>query len=328
VKALARAAGRALAALLAGALALAVVVPAAAAAYPDKPVRILNGGAAGSVTDIVARQLAEKLAPLLGQAVIVESRPSGGGIVALDALKNSPADGHTLGLVHFVQMSVAPSMFDHLPYDTVNDFAHLGILFRGPQVLVANPAVHATNLAELIELAKAHPGQLRYASPGNGTPSHVFMEQFKQVAAIDIQHIPYRGPAANTAVLGGEVQLLIEGPAAMLPHIRAGKLRALAVGGTRRLAVLPDVPTFEELGIPGITTVWVGMVAPRGTPREIIARLHHELAKVLESPDIRALFEQAGRSIELGTPEEMEATIRSEIPRWRDLVLRAHIKPD
>jgi tripartite-type tricarboxylate transporter receptor subunit TctC len=314
-------------ALLAAGLAGATV-PSAAAAYPDKPIRILNGGAAGSVTDIVARQIAEKLAPLLGQPVIVDSRPSAGGIVALDALKNSPADGYNLGLVHFVQMSVAPSIFERLPYDTVNDFSHVGILFRGPQILVVNPAVPAATLAELIELAKAHPGQLRYSSPGNGTPNQVFMEQFKHVAGIDIQHIPYKGPTAHAAVLSGEVQSLMEGPAAMLPHIRAGKLRALAVGGTQRLAVLPDVPTFEELGIQGITTVWIGVVAPRGTPREVVARLHRELARVFESPEIRVLYERAGRTITVGTPEEMKATIRDEIPLWREVVLRAQIKPE
>jgi tripartite-type tricarboxylate transporter receptor subunit TctC len=327
VKTFASAAARLVVTMLAAGALLAIAV-APAAAYPDKPIRILNGGAAGSVTDIVAHQIADRLGPLLGQAVIVDSRPSAGGIVALETLKNSPADGYSLGLVHFVQMSVAPSLFERLPYDTENDFSPLGILFSGPQILVVNQAVPAATLAELIEFAKAHPAQLRYGSPGNGTPNHVFMEQFKHVAGIDVQHIPYKGPAAHAAVLAGEVQLLMEGPVPIVPLIRAGKLRALAVGGTQRLTVLPDVPTFDELGIRGITTVWIGMVAPRGTPRDVIARLHRELQRVFESPDLRAQYERAGRTIAVGTPEEMKATIRAEIPLWREVVLRARIKPE
>jgi tripartite-type tricarboxylate transporter receptor subunit TctC len=316
---------------LLGCAAAAAIAPwsgirsAHAQAYPARPVRFILGVASGSVPDVATRQIAEKLAPLLGQAVIVENRPSAGGIVALEALKASPPDGYTLSFVHVGNMSVAPSLFPRLPYDTTRDFAPVGIFWRGVQLLVANPALKASSLAELIALAKASPGRLRYSSPGNGTPTHLGMEQLKHAAAIDIQHIPYKGPASLLAVLSGEVDLLLEGVEPVLPHVQAGRLRPLAMGGRQRLAVLPDVPTFEELGQHGIGTIWSGVIAPRGTPPEVVARLNRDLSAAVQSADIRRVFEPAGRLITPGTPEEMAAAIRDEIPRWRTVVQEARI---
>jgi len=308
--------------------ALTVCAPGQAQDFPGRPVRFLLGSAAGSVPDVATRQIAERLSPLLGQAVVVENRPSAGGIAALQALKASAPDGYTLSLVHVGNMSVAPSLFEKLPYDTLKDFTHVGIFWRGVQVLVANPRLAATDLAGLIALAKTEPGRLRYSSPGNGTPTHLFMEQFNDAAGISIQHIPYKGPAAHVAVLNGEVDVLLEGVEPLLPHIRAGKLKVLAVGGSRRIEVLPGVPTFEELGIPNIGTVWLGVVAPSGTPAPIVARLNRDLAAAVRSPDIVQSFERAGRLITPGTPLEMADTIRDEIPHWREIIRRANIKPD
>jgi len=299
-----------------------------AQAWPVRPVRFILGVAPGSVPDIATRQIAERLAPLLGQPVIVENRPSAGGIVALEALKASAPDGYTLSFVHSGNMSVAPSLFPRLPYDTAKDFEPVGIFWRGIQLLVAHPSLKATTLGDVVALAKAKPGQLRYSSPGNGTPTHLGMEQLKFVAGIDIQHIPYKGPAAHLAVLSGEVDLLLEGVEPLLQHLRAGRLRPLALGGSRRLSVLPDVPTFDELGVSGIGSTWLGVVAPLGTPPPVIARLNRDLASAIGSPEIRAIFEPSGRLITPGSPEEMAATIRDEIPRWREIVLRAQIKPD
>jgi len=294
--------------------------------YPVRPVKFLLGVAPGSVPDVATRQIADKLGPLLGHAVIVENRPSAGGIVALEALKASPPDGYTLSFVHVGNMSVAPSLFPRLPYDTTKDFAPVGIFWRGVQLLVVNPVLKATSLVELINLAKTSPGRLRYSSPGNGTPTHLGMEQLKHAAGIDIQHIPYKGPASLLAVLSGEVDMLLEGVEPLLPHLRAGRLRTIALGGSQRLAVLPDVPTFEELGQPGIGTIWSGVIAPLGTPPAVIARLNRDLTAAIQSPDIRRGFEAAGRLITPGTPEEMAATIRQEVPRWREVVQHAHIK--
>lgn len=303
-----------------------LVSNAGAALYPSKTVQLITGGAPGTVMDVVARQLAEKLAPLLGQRVIVESKPSAGGIVALETLVHSAPDGHTLALVHMGQMSVAPGLFERLPYDTVNDFAHVGIVFRGPQVLVIHPSVPAGSLSELIALARSR--RMRYGSPGNGTPTHIFMEEFKRAAGIEVEHVPYKGPASQVAVISGEVDMLLEGAAPLAPHIALGKLRALAVSGLRRLTLLPDVPTFSEQGVNGIETVWVGVVAPRGTPDAIVYHINRALAQVVQLPDIRASFEEAGRYFTLGSPGAMRETIIEEIPRWRTIIERSGIKPD
>jgi tripartite-type tricarboxylate transporter receptor subunit TctC len=307
-------------------VALAPNRQARAQACPVRPVKFILGVAPGSVPDVATRQIAEKLAPLLGQAVIVENRPSAGGIVALEALKASPPDGYTLSFVHVGNMSVAPSLFPRLPYDTTKDFAPVGIFWRGIQLLVVNPKVKATSLAEVVKLAKADPGRLRYSSPGNGTPTHLGMEQLKHAADIDIQHIPYKGPASLLAVLSGEVDMLLEGVEPLLPHVKAGRLRPIALGGGQRLAVLPDVPTFEEIGQQGIGTIWSGVVAPLGTPPAVIARLNRDLTTAIESPEIRRSFEASGRLITPGTSEQMATTIREEVPRWREVVHHAKIK--
>jgi tripartite-type tricarboxylate transporter receptor subunit TctC len=318
-----RAARAAVATVLLGAATVAMAQP-----FPSKPVRFILGSAAGTVPDVATRHIAEKLAVLLGQPVIVENRPSAGGIVALEAVRNSPADGYTLSFVHLGNMSVAPSLFEHLPYDPVKDFTNIGIFYRGVQVLVANPAVQAASLPELIAMGKAYPGKLRYSSPGNGTPTHIFMESINQAAGTGFQHIPYRGTAAHLAVVSGEVDLLLEGAEPMMPFILSGRVKPLAVGGDHRLAVLPKVPTFKEYGIEGVGSIWLGVVAPAGVPPAVVARLNHDLALAVKSPDIVASFEKAGRVITPGTPEEMAATIRDEIPRWREVVRRAQIKVD
>nr|WP_316639828.1 tripartite tricarboxylate transporter substrate-binding protein [uncultured Roseateles sp.] len=296
--------------------------------WPSRPLRLINAGAPGTVTDIVARQLAERVGAQLGQAMVVDSRPSAGGIHALEALKLSPPDGYTLGLVQSAQMSVAPALFDHLPYDTVSDFAPVGILYHGPQVLAVNASLDVSSLAGLIELAKARPGRLRYSSTGNGSPTHIVMEQFKQLAGIDLQHIPYRGAAGHQAVVSGEVEVMMEGLAPLLPHILAGSLRPLAVTGVQRLAVLSDVPTLAELGIPGVEPVWVGVIALRGTPPAVIDRLNQEFVRAMSTPAVRDRYEGLGRIVSTGTPRQMTDVMAGEIPRWRELIKKTGIKPD
>jgi tripartite-type tricarboxylate transporter receptor subunit TctC len=308
------------------AFALAIAAfSAAAQTYPSKPIHFIIGSAPGSVIDTVTRQLADALSPDIRQPVIVENRVSAGGIVALEALKTSPPDGHTLSVVAMPQLSVSPSMFKRLPYDPLNDFTHVGILYRGPQLFVVNPSVAATTLAQFVALAASRPGQLRYSSPGNGTPTHVLMEHFKNQAKIDVQHIPYKGPTANTAVLSGEVDALLEGAGPMQPFVRAGKLRALAVTGSRRIGSMPDVPTFEELGYKDIDAVWVGVIAPRGLPGPVLVALNNALTRAMRTPELRKTFEDAGRIVDPGSPQEMSATVAQEIPRWREVVRGAGI---
>jgi tripartite-type tricarboxylate transporter receptor subunit TctC len=310
--------------------AAAILAPCSglAQAFPSRPIKIVAGVGAGSSPDGVLRQVVQQLSAGLAQPVVVENKAGANGILALEAVKSSAPDGHTIAMVAFSQMSVNPSLIANLPHDPVSDFAHIGIFWRGPQLLTAGPAITAGSVAELLAAARARPGQLRYGSPGNGSPGHIFMEQLKLAAGIDIQHIPYKGPASVVAGLGGEIDMLMEGVSPQLPHIRAGKLKPLAVSGPQRLGVLPNVPTFDELGIKGIGTVWLGFVAPRGTPPDIVARLNLELKRAVESPEFRIASEGFGRLVTPGTPDEMTATIREEIPFWRDVVVRARIKPD
>jgi len=311
------------------ALALATAAfPSPAQTYPSRPIHFIIGSAPGSVIDTVTRQLADALGSDIHQPVIVENRASAGGIVALEALKTSAPDGHALSVVAMPQLSVSPSMFKRLPYDPLKDFTHVGILFRGPQLLVVNPSVAATTLAEFVALTASQPGRLRYSSPGNGTPTHVLMEHFKYQAKIDVQHIPYKGPTANAAVLSGEVDALLEGVGPMQPFVRTGRLRALAVTGSRRIDSMPEVPTFEELGYKDIDAVWVGVIAPRDLPAPVLAILNRALTRAMRTPGLRKTFEEAGRIVDPGSPQEMTATITEEIPRWREVVRRAGISPE
>jgi tripartite-type tricarboxylate transporter receptor subunit TctC len=299
-----------------------------AQAFPSRPIRVLTGVSVGSSPDGVLRQVAQTLGAAVGQPVIVENRPGANGILALEALRSSAPDGHTIAMVAFSQMSVNPSLVVALPHDPVQDFTHLGIFWRGPQLLSANAAVPVPSLDDLLASARTRPGRFRYGSAGNGSPGHLFMEQLKLAAGVDVQHIPYKGSAVVVAGASGEVDLLMDGVSPQLPMIRAGKLRPLAVSGTQRLGVLPDVPTFDELGIAGIGTVWLGFVAPRGTPAPIVSRLNRELARAVESPEFRNASEGFGRLVTPGSPEAMTETIRAEIPHWRTVVQRAQIRPD
>ncbi|MFL6696525.1 MAG: Bug family tripartite tricarboxylate transporter substrate binding protein [Vitreoscilla sp.] len=299
-----------------------------AAGAPSGLLRILVGSAAGSVMDVSARQIGEVVGAQTGQTVLVENRPSAGGIAALDALCRAAPDGQTVSLVHAMQMSAAPSLFLHLPYDPLRDFALLGVLFRGPQVLTLNPAVGVSSWPDLLRLVKSHPGRYRYSTPGSGTPQHLTMELIKATAGIDVQHIPYRGPAATAAVLSGEVDLMLEGVMPVLPYLRAGSLRAVAAGGLQRIGVLADVPTFEELGVAGIGTVWVGMVAPKATPVDLVQRLSAQLARAVTSPALRAAFESTGRTVSPGSPADMALAIRGETQVWRAIIQRTGITPD
>ena len=295
---------------------------------PSKPVRIV-AGAAGGILDVVARQLADKLQPALGQAVIVENKAGGGGIVAMEAVKSSVPDGHTIGMTTFVEMTINPWIYDRLPYDPIKDFAPVTVLYSGQIMLAAHPSFPGESLADLIRLAKAQPGKYFYASSGVARPPHVWVERFKATSGIDLTHVPFKGAGPLTqAVLSGEVPLAMEGVPALLPHVKAGKLKALAVTGDRRLVALPDLPTFAEAGVPGIGLTWVGLVAPAGTPAAAIERLNRELVRALQSPEIKAAYEEAGRIVIGNTPEAFTALIRKELPEWGVIVKATGIRPE
>jgi tripartite-type tricarboxylate transporter receptor subunit TctC len=297
--------------------------------YPSKPVRIIHVTPAGGILDVAARQLADKLAPALGQPVLVDPRPGAGGLIAMEATAKSAPDGHTVVLCSFVQLTVNPSLYERLPYDPVKDFAPVIVLFSGPSVLLAHPSFPADSVAELIRLAKAQPGKIMYGSSGNGLPPHIFMEQFKSSAEIDLVHVPYKGPLASVAaLLAGEVGVIMEASDTVIPYVKSGRLKALAVNGETRVASLPNVRTFNEVGVPGIGVSWVGIVAPAGTPRAIVDRLNREFARALASPDIKAYYDNAGRTIVANSPGAFAALIQDEIPKWRQFISKAGIKAD
>jgi tripartite-type tricarboxylate transporter receptor subunit TctC len=293
--------------------------------FPSKPVRII-GSPPGSILDVVARQLADKLAPALGQPVIVESKPS--GIMMMDAAAKSAPDGHSMVVASFAMLTVIPHMYERPPYDPIKDFAPVILLYRAPLVLTAHPSLPASSLPELIQLAKAQPGKLTYSSSGNGQPPHVYTELFKFNTGIDLMHVPYKGaPPSVAAILAGDVNMNMETASAVIPHVKSGRIKALAVTGDKRIASLPEVPTFGEGGVPGIGESWVGIVAPAGTPRDVILRLNREIAKALESQDIKAYYDTAGRTIVASSPDAFAAIIREEIPKWREVVKKAGITP-
>jgi tripartite-type tricarboxylate transporter receptor subunit TctC len=313
-----------------GALAAATCLPAPAqpAWSPTKPVRIVVGPA-GGILDVAARQLAERLTPALGQTVMVENRPGAGGILAMDAVKHSAPDGHTIGVTTFVEMTLNPWLYERLPYDPVKDYAPVTVIYSGQILLVAHPSFPGQSMADLLRLAKAEPGKYFYASSGVARPPHIWAERFKHAAGVDITHVPFKsGAPLAQAVLAGEVALAIEGVPALLPHVKAGKLKALAVTGDRRLVALPDVPTFADAGVPGIGLTWVGLVAPAGTPPEAVRRLHEEVARVLQTPELKASYEQAGRVVVGNTPEQFAAMIRSELPEWQPIVKAIGLRPE
>ena len=295
---------------------------------PTRPVRIV-AGAPGAVLDGVARQLADRMAGPLGQPVVVENKAGAGGILTMETVARSAPDGHTLAVTTFVELVVNPWLFDRLSYDPVKDFAPVTLLYTGPQLLVAHPSFAAQSLGDLIRMAKAQPGKFMYGSAGVGRPPHIFAERFKHAAGIDLGHVPYRGgPPLMQAVIGGEIPLAIEGTSVTVPQVKAGKLKALAVAGDRRLAALPDVPTFGELGVPGIGLAWIALVAPAGTPPAAVLRLQQEVAVALKSPEIRAAYDLAGRTAVGSTPEELAALIQRELPEWREVVRATGLKPE
>jgi tripartite-type tricarboxylate transporter receptor subunit TctC len=295
---------------------------------PARPVRIV-AGAAGGILDIAARQIADRLGPALGQAVIVENKPGAGGIVALEAVRQSAPDGHTLGIATFVEFAINPWLYERLTYDPLKDFAPVSGLYSGQILLAAHPSFPGQSLADLIRLARSEPGKYFYASSGVGRPPHIWVERFKHTAGIDIAHVPYKGAGPLTqAVLNNEVALAMEGAPALIPHVKAGRLKPLAVTGDRRLLELPDVPTFAEAGVPGIGLTWVALFAPAGTPPAAVARLHREVAAVLNAADLRAAYEKAGRVPLPVTPEQLGDMVRNDRAEWRPVVKAIGLRPE
>jgi tripartite-type tricarboxylate transporter receptor subunit TctC len=300
---------------------------AAAQGYPQKPLRMVVPFAPGGTTDIVARLLSAKLAEPLGQPVVVENRPGANGIVGSEVVARAAPDGYTLLMGYLGNLAINPSIYAKLSYDPVRDYAPVTLVASTTQAIVVHPSLPAKTIPELIALARARPGQLNYASAGIGAPSHLSGELFKQMAGIDMVHVPYKGGGALMAdLISGQVLISFGGLAAALPHVKSGKLRLLAVASGTRAAAVPDVPAVAET-VPGFDVPsWLGVLAPAGTPREIVHRLHTEIAKVLAQPDIKERLAMEGGEAIAGDPEKFAAYLKSEIAKWERVVKDARIQ--
>jgi len=313
-----------------GAVFLAAFLAEAAPAqiYPSKPIRLIVPFAAGGGNDNVARLVGKRLADSLGQPVVVDNRPGAGGVVGAELAAKSAPDGYTLFLGGVGSHAINPNLNEKLPYDPIRDFAPVELLAQAPLILVVHPSVPARDVAEFIAYARAHPGRLNFASNGNGSSSQLAAVMFDSMAGVDMVHVPYKGLSpALTDLLSGQVQLMFSSVVAILPHIKAGKLRALAVTGATRLASMPDLPTIAESGLPGYeASSWYGILAPAGTPREIVAKLNAELSKALEQPEVRASLIAEGAEPAGGPPERFAAHIRTEKERLGKLIRDAKIR--
>ena len=302
----------------------------AQAPYPDHPVRIIVPFPPGGPADVLARIVGDKLAQALGKPFVVENKAGAGGNIGMEQGARAAPDGYTLTLAPVGNLTVAPALYAKLPYDPAKDFAPITVLASVPNVLIVHPSVPAKTVAELVALAKAKPGSLNYASPGNGSIPHLAGELFKRTAGVDIVHIPFNGVApASNAVLAGEVQMFFAQSSAALPQWRAGKVVALGVATPKRIAAAPDLPTIAEQGFPGFdATSWYAIVAPAGTPPAAIDRLHAEIVRALAEPDVRERIAGLGAEPVGNSPAEFAAMQRAEAARWTRLAKEANIHAD
>lgn len=294
---------------------------AQAQTYPSKPIRLIVPYSPGAGTDAISRILAQKIGESLGQQVVVDNRPGAGGTIGTEIVAHAAPDGYTL-LFAPTSHAINPNLYAKLPFDTQKDFVPISVVASLPVVLAVEASVPAKSVAELVALAKARPGKLTMASSGNGSVFHLTGEMFKGAAGVDILHVPFKGGApAVAALVGGQVNMAFETSVTLMPHIKSGKLRGLAVASAKRIAILPDVPTLAESGYPGILSEnWYGLYAPAGTPREVISRLYAELERAIHSPDVRDKLAQQGAEIRENTPEQTASFLNAEIAKWARVI--------
>lgn len=313
-------------------LALAVLAPAqgrAAEAFPVKPVRMIAPFSAGGGADTVARLVAQKLSEPLGQQVIVDNRPGASNIIGTELTARSAPDGYTIMIANTVH-AINAGLFKKLPYDPIGDFTAIALVATTPYMLIVHPSLPVKSVKELVALARTRPGQINYASAGNGTAAHLAVEMLKLAAGIDLVHIPYKGISqALTDTLAGATQVMILSPITALAQVKAGKVRALAVTTAQRSKSLPDIPTMQESGIPGYEfSSWYGLLAPRGTPAPVVARLNEAVNQALQQNDLRARLAADAAEPAGGTPGQFAAQLKREVARFSDLVKRIKLQAD
>lgn len=301
--------------------ALALPLPAWAA-FPDKPLRMVVPFPAGGAADLMARGLAQHLGEQLGQQVVIDNRGGAGGTVAAEMAARAPADGYTMFFATMGTQAINPAMYAKLRYDPVKDFAPIALTHITPRVLVVGPSVKARTVADFIALAKAKPGQLTYGSAGNGSSSHLSGALFETMAGVDMVHVPYKGSAPLlTDLLAGRIDATFDSFTVYEEHIRSGRVHALAVTSSKRMAALPRVPTLDEAGLAGYeVSNWLGLLAPAGTPKDVVARLHGAVTRAMANPGLNRQLTALGIEPTSSTPEEFAALIRSEIPKWARIV--------
>ena len=310
-------------------LAAAVPLLANAQQYPTKPVRIVVGYAAGGAVDIVARTVGQSLGTTMGQTFIVDNKPGAGTNIAVKSVIDAPADGYTL-LMAANALAANMALYQPAPFDAEKDLVPIALIGRVPVVIAANAGAPYGNIAKLIEAAKAKPGVIAFATPGNGSTPHMAVELFARAAGISLMHVPYRGGAqAITDTIGGQLPLVAVNALEVLPHVKSGKLKVLAVLSATRSAIFPDVPTIAESGFAGFeASVWYGLLAPAATPKPVVARLHAEVQKALQTPEVRARMTGVGGEVNPGTAEQFGALLHSERIRYEKLIREANIRPD
>jgi tripartite-type tricarboxylate transporter receptor subunit TctC len=317
--------------LFAGAAALAFSFFAWGQDYPAKPIRVVVPFGAGGGTDIMTRLITEEMSKSLGRSVVVENRPGGGTVIGAEVVARAAPDGYTLLSTSSATYAINPSLYPKLPYDPLADFAPIAFTGRFTVAVIVNADFPAKTLKEFVAAAKAKPGQIAYASPGPTSGTRLGMELFAEHVGITLSHIPYKGQAqADQDVAAGHVPAGISNPGNAMPHIKSGRVRMLGIATATRWPTVPDVPTFEEAGFPGIEAgVWQAMVAPAGTPQPIIQRLNREIVKAVSDPEVQKKFIAAGvEPLPKGTPEDVAAHMRREIPKWREVLTKAKIKAE
>ncbi len=308
-------------ALAVGIALFAVIQTAAADTYPSKPIRFIVPFPPGGPTDVVARLVGQKLSESLGQSVVIDNRPGAGGIIGTDQGAKAAPDGYTI-IAATAQLAVHPSLQPKMPFDVAKDFAPIGQTYDLPMVMVVNLDVPAKTFQDVIKLAKDKPGEFSYTSSSNGSFGHLAIEQLKSVGGFDMVHIPYKGAApAMTDVLAGQVPFMFSDIITALPHIRDNKVRAIAIGNAKRSELLPELPTVADAGFPGFSvSAWGGIMAPKGTPKEVIDRLSGEIRKIMADPDVRKRMLQLGVEPVASSPEEFAALIRADTERWAKVI--------
>jgi tripartite-type tricarboxylate transporter receptor subunit TctC len=320
----------AIATFASGVAALVLASAAAAQSYPSKPLRMIVPFPPGGATDIIARVVAERLGASLGQSIIVENRPGAGGSIGSDLVAKAAPDGYTILMATTSTHSIGPALNPKLPYVVERDFAPVSHVATSPSVLIVGTSVPAANVRELIAAAKARPGRLTYGSSGTGTIVHLSGELFRSMADVDLVHIPYKGTQlAIPDIINGQIAMMFDNIVSALPHIRSGKVRALAMGGPKRSPLLPELPTVGESGLPGyVSDAYFGVFAPAATPREIVARLAGDIGRIVREPDVQMRFSNQGAEPVGGAPDAFAAVIRADTAKWTKVIRDANVRLD